>query len=82
MELQDAKVSERQGRAIDKDTSDSMEKKKRRLFLDMKFNKSVQNVNKYLADQTNLDTVNFITCGSVDDGKSFNCRLLFESKSF
>ena len=32
-----------------------MERKKRG-FLDMKFNKSVQNVNKYLADQTNLDT--------------------------
>ena len=81
LELQDANISERQGRAIDKDTSDSMEKKKKKVIFRHEINKSIQNVNKYIADQTNLDTVNFITCGSVDDGKSTLIgRLLFESK--
>jgi len=31
---------------------------------------SVERVNTYLAEQTSLDTLRFITCDSVDDGKS------------
>ena len=35
----------------------------------------------YLAKQAAMDTLRFITCGSVDDGKSTLIgRLLFESK--
>lgn len=44
-------------------------------------------VNQYLEEQANLDTLRFITCGSVDDGKStligrmlFEARLLFEDQ--
>ena len=33
-------------------------------------NNSVQRVNAYLKEQASLDTLRFITCGSVDDGKS------------
>ena len=30
---------------------------------------AVKQVNKYLKEQSKLDTLRFITCGSVDDGK-------------
>ena len=40
-----------------------------------------QDIASYLDDQRNKETVRFITCGSVDDGKSTLIgRLLFESK--
>lgn len=42
---------------------------------------AVERVNKYLDEQTNLDTLRFITCGSVDDGKSTLIgRMLYEAQ--
>ena len=31
---------------------------------------TINQINKYLEGQANLDTLRFITCGSVDNGKS------------
>ena len=43
---------------------------------------ATKQINKYLEKQSNLDTLQFITCGSVDDGKSTLIgRLLYDSKS-
>ena len=40
-----------------------------------------EGINNYLTQQAKLDTLRFITCGSVDDGKSTLIgRILFESK--
>ena len=42
---------------------------------------AVERVNQYLAEQASLDTLRFITCGSVDDGKSTLIgRMLFEAQ--
>jgi bifunctional enzyme CysN/CysC len=42
---------------------------------------SIALVNQYLTDQTKLSTLRFITCGSVDDGKSTLIgRLLYEAQ--
>lgn len=42
---------------------------------------SLENVNQYLSDQYKMDRIRFITCGSVDDGKSTLIgRMLFESQ--
>jgi bifunctional enzyme CysN/CysC len=42
---------------------------------------SIQRVNAYLKEQASLDTLRFITCGSVDDGKSTLIgRMLFEAQ--
>ena len=42
---------------------------------------AVEQVNQYLDKQANLDTLRFITCGSVDDGKSTLIgRMLFEAQ--
>lgn len=44
-------------------------------------NTSIERVNAYLADQASLDTLRFITCGSVDDGKSTLIgRMLYEAQ--
>ena len=41
-----------------------------------------KDIASFLESQSNKDTLRFITCGSVDDGKSTLIgRLLFESKS-
>ena len=41
----------------------------------------IEKVNQYLKAQANLDTLRFITCGSVDDGKSTLIgRMLFEAQ--
>ena len=38
-------------------------------------------INQFLKNQNSLQTLRFITCGSVDDGKSTLIgRMLFESK--
>jgi len=38
-------------------------------------------INQYLKEQASLDLLRFITCGSVDDGKSTLIgRLLYDSK--
>ena len=40
------------------------------------------NVDDFLANQNNKDQLRFITCGSVDDGKSTLLgRLLYDAKS-
>ena len=37
--------------------------------------------NQFIKDQKNIDTLRFITCGSVDDGKSTLIgRILYDSK--
>lgn len=48
---------------------------------------SIARVNQYLIDQTKLSTLRFITCGSVDDGKStligrilYEAQILFENQ--
>jgi bifunctional enzyme CysN/CysC len=48
---------------------------------------SKEQVNNYLAEQSQLDTLRFITCGSVDDGKStligrmlYEAQLIFEDQ--
>ncbi|EAR60511.1 sulfate adenylyltransferase subunit CysN [Neptuniibacter caesariensis] len=42
---------------------------------------SKERVNAYLAEQASLDTLRFITCGSVDDGKSTLIgRMLYEAQ--
>ncbi len=42
---------------------------------------STERVNAYLAEQASLDTLRFITCGSVDDGKSTLIgRMLYEAQ--
>ena len=42
---------------------------------------AVERVNQYLDEQANLDTLRFITCGSVDDGKSTLIgRMLYEAQ--
>ncbi|MDA8943032.1 sulfate adenylyltransferase subunit CysN [Alphaproteobacteria bacterium] len=43
---------------------------------------ATERVNQYVKMQANLDTLRFITCGSVDDGKSTLIgRMLFEAQS-
>ena len=45
------------------------------------FNTASDQVNLYLEEQANLDTLRFITCGSVDDGKSTLIgRMLYEAQ--
>ena len=48
---------------------------------------AIKQINKYLEKQSNLDTLRFITCGSVDDGKStligrmlYEAQLIFEDQ--
>ena len=50
-------------------------------------NNPIERVNAYLQKQASLDTLRFITCGSVDDGKStligrmlFEAQLIFEDQ--
>ena len=43
---------------------------------------TVEHINRYLDEQASLDTLRFITCGSVDDGKSTLIgRLLYEKNA-
>ncbi len=74
-ELLLSKTSERQGRLIDTDEEASMEKKKKRdIFMQT-------NIEKYLQEHENKELCRFITCGSVDDGKSTLIgRMLYDSK--
>ena len=74
-------TSERQGRIIDSDSGASMEDKKGGIFLMAQPEVTTDTLAAYLAKQAAMDTLRFITCGSVDDGKSTLIgRLLFESK--
>ena len=88
LELLSARTSERQGRAIDTDSNASMERKKQEGVLLMTTHvNAVERVNQYLNEQATLDTLRFITCGSVDDGKStligrmlYEAQLIFEDQ--
>ena len=82
-------TSERQGRAIDHDAAASMEKEKAgRLFLmtdaDTVYETDAligQDIDAYLEQHRHKTMLRFITCGSVDDGKSTLIgRLLYDSK--
>ena len=43
--------------------------------------KPLNSINQYLRKQASLDLLRFITCGSVDDGKSTLIgRMLYESQ--
>ena len=89
-----ATSSERQGRAIDKGQSASMEDKKAgRLFLMNTPSSSqtrpafqtdaliAEDIDAYLHAHQHKSLLRFITCGSVDDGKSTLIgRLLYDSK--
>ena len=81
LELLSAKTSERQGRMIDSDSRvDGEEEAGGLLLMDAQTqNNPVERVNAYLEEQASLDTLRFITRGSVDDGKSTLIgRMLFE----
>jgi hypothetical protein len=76
-------TSERQGRVIDHDQSASMEKKKQEgLFLMAHVSDLIaQDIEAYLHQHEHKSLLRFITCGSVDDGKSTLIgRLLYDSK--
>ena len=75
-------TSERQGRLIDSDTDASMEKKTRGIFLvTIHSNLITEDIETYLKLHENKEMLRFITCGSVDDGKSSLIgRLLYDSK--
>ena len=72
-------TSERQGRVID---MNSWKRKKNYLMTYEVFkNDFIHNdVNSYLHRQQNKSLLRFITCGSVDDGKSTLIGLLYDSK--
>lgn len=78
------KVSERQGRLIDHDEAGSMEKKKWKGISKMAIaenNLIESDIEAYLKQHENKELLRFITCGSVDDGKSTLIgRLLHDSK--
>ncbi len=76
-------TSERQGRLIDSDSAASMEKKKQEGIFNMSHQSDLitTNIEKYLKMHENKEILRFITCGSVDDGKSTLIgRLLYDSK--
>ena len=84
-------TSERQGRAIDHDQAASMEKKKQEGYF-LNSEAPVESsyraddlisadINGYLQQHQHKSLLRFITCGSVDDGKSTLIgRLLYDSK--
>jgi hypothetical protein len=78
-----ATTSEREGRVIDFDGAGSMEKKKQEGVLLMAMTKDdliATDIDAYLEIRERKTMLRFITCGSVDDGKSTLIgRLLYES---
>ena len=74
-------TSERQGRLIDQDSAASMEKQEAGRLLLMAVPDSSADESRSTWRRTNQELLRFITCGSVDDGKtSLIGRLLYESK--
>ena len=83
-------TSERQGRTIDKDQNSSLEQKNNKvifrcIIMNAKLFKTdpliSKNIEEYLKKHQNKSLLRFITCGSVDDGKSTLIgRLLYDSK--
>ena len=79
LEVLTSRTSERQGRKIDSDSNASMEKKKVGRVTSNE--RSIQDIATYLEQQAELDLLRFITCGSVDDGKSTLIgRMLYEAQ--
>ena len=66
LELLQSKTSERQEERLMQTLAIRWKRKTRGLFL---MKKSTA-INQYLKEQASLDLLRFITCGSVDDGKS------------
>ncbi|ODN68452.1 Sulfate adenylyltransferase subunit 1 [Methylobrevis pamukkalensis] len=83
-----ARTSERSGRLIDHDENASMEKKKAgRIFLMDVEALDLSAFQDYLARHERKSLLRFLTCGSVDDGKStligrllYDTKLLFEDQ--
>ena len=79
-ELRQARTSERQGRLIDHDAIASMEKKKQEGLLLMACPRRSPSPRRRRRPRREPRGSRFITCGSVDDGKSTLIgRLLFEA---
>ncbi len=78
-----ARTSERQGRVIDHDGAglDGKEEAGRLFLMSAEPEPLPVQLDAWLAAQANKDLLRFITCGSVDDGKSTLIgRLLYESR--
>ena len=76
-------TSSAKGRAIDHDSSGSMEKKNKRVFLMSHISTLIaEDILQYLKQHENKELLRFLTCGNVDDGKSTLIgRLLYDSKA-
>ena len=77
------KTSERQGRMIDHDSVrlDGEEEAGGLLLMAHQSDLIAEDIHAYLKSQEEKDLLRFITCGSVDDGKSTLIgRLLYDSK--
>ena len=66
---ENTKISERQGRSIDKDQIGSMEKKNWKVIFNMTAHHK-NDSSKAHRETKDKDVLKFLTCGSVDDGKS------------
>jgi hypothetical protein len=82
------RTSERQGRAIDHDQSGPWRRRSRKAISDERADLDAtaerpiaEDIDAYLKQQERKDLLRFITCGSVDDGKSTLIgRLLYDTK--
>ena len=78
-EIRAARTSERQGRLIDRDQAGAMEMKKRDGYSDVRRTSPAASLPPLVAD-ARRGLLRFLTCGSVDDGKSTLIgRLLHDS---
>ena len=77
-----ATTSERQGRLIDHDQAGSMERKRKKAISDEPPRRSHRHGYRRISEATRRkELLRFLTCGSVDDGKSTLIgRLLYDSK--
>ena len=77
-------TSERQGRVIDHDSSARWRRRSRRDISrcpPIESDLIATDIDAYLHEHEHKDLLRFITCGSVDDGKSTLIgRMLYESK--
>ena len=88
LELLNSRTSERQGERLIHIPPRRWRRKSKRLFQMSTMQMSTSDeVNEYLKQQNQLDLLRFITCGSVDDGKStligrmlYEARLMFEDQ--
>ena len=89
-------TSERQGRVIDNDDEGSMEDKKREGYISDASDRRLMphqsdliatDIHAYLAQHERKELLRFLTCGSVDDGKStligrlfYDAKLIYEDQ--